>query len=54
MIFSTNKSSPNKTTNTEIRYIPPNDNSNQQRIFLYGNMIDRINGTTKCESCGGK
>jgi len=54
MIFSTNKPSINKVNNTEIRYIPPNDNSSQQQIFLYGNMIDRIKGATKCESCGGK
>lgn len=56
MIFSTNKPSINKTNNTEIdiRYIPPNDNSSQQRIFLYGSMIDRMKGATKCESCGGK
>ena len=54
MIFSTNKPSINKVNNTEIRYIPPNDNSSQQQIFLYGNMIDRIKGATKFESCGGK
>lgn len=54
MIFSTNKPSINETNNTEIRYIPPNNNSSQQRIFLYGSMIDRIKGATKCESCGGK
>lgn len=53
MIFSTNKTTTNKTTNTEIQYIPTN-NTNVPRTFLYGNMIDRIKGTTKCDSCGGK
>ena len=54
MMFSTNKPSINKVNNTEIQYIQPNDNTSQPRIFLYGNMIDRIKGATKCESCGGK
>jgi hypothetical protein len=54
MIFSTIKTSNNKTTNTEIQYIPTNNNTNVTRTILSGNMIDRIKGTTKCDSCGGK